>query len=226
MNEIAAPEQKLNESLSNSRREIEGLTRLVKASLYKDDDTGVHTSRVAFMSIELARLICLKDSFALSIFYASALHDVGKIAIPDSILKKEGRLTPAEWSVMRQHSQKGSDFFEEGTSNITRACYNVSLYHHENYDGTGYPFGLKGAEIPIEARIVSIIDVYDALTMKRCYRPALSHSQTIDLMSSEMRSKFDPDILTEFLKNSNNFETIKKIIDKNGPINSLYDFYG
>lgn len=223
---IYTTEERSNKRLSDSRTEVEGLTRLVKASLFKDDDTGVHTSRVAFMSIELARLLGVDDSLMLPIFYASALHDVGKIAIPDSVLKKKGQLTPSEWSVMRQHSQKGSDFFGETGSDISKACYNVSLYHHENYDGSGYPQGLKGKDIPLEARIVSIIDVYDALTMDRCYRPAHTHTDAIKIINCEMGSKFDPHILNVFLKHAENFKHIREIIEQNGPIDSLYNYYG
>lgn len=226
MNELLLSEHLSTKSLTESRTEIEGLTRLVKASLYKDVDTGIHISRVAFMSLELARLLGVDNSFLLPIFYASALHDVGKIAIPDDVLKKTGSLTPLEWSVMRQHSQKGSDFFGESESEISRICYNVSLYHHENYDGSGYPYGLKGQDIPLEARIVSIIDVYDALTMERCYKAAYTHTDAIHIISSDMQSKFDPRILDTFLENAQSFKCIKEIIDRNGPIESLYNYYG
>jgi len=206
--------------------EIAGLARLVKASLYKDDDTGLHVIRVAFLALEIGRLIGIEEKDYRPLFYAAAIHDVGKIGIPDSILKKQGPLTADERIIIETHSKIGFELLSGYHSEILDACCEVSLNHHENYDGTGYPNGLSGGDIPLFARIVAIADVFDALTMHRCYRPAFSDKEALAMMLEEMRGKFDPSILEIFIKRFNNFSVLKQLIDQFGQVDDLYSFYG
>ena len=209
-----------------SRTEISGLAMLVKAAAYKDDDTGLHIVRVAFLALEIARLLGLPEEDYMPLVYAAALHDVGKIAIPDAILQKKGPLSKSERIVMEKHCRFGSGLFTGNQSVIAQACRDVALYHHENFDGRGYPQGVSGEDIPLFARIVSIIDVYDALTMDRCYRTAFSHDEGLAIMVNEMQGKFDPYILECFLIDSEGFNRLRMLLNRFGQTESLYDFYG
>lgn len=208
------------------RAEVAGLTRLVRAARFNDDDTGAHIVRVAFLSLELARLMGLPQEQQLPLFYAAALHDVGKVAIPDAILKKPGRLTAEERDVMQSHCWAGARLFAHDESDIAHACRTVALNHHENYDGRGYPNQIQGEEIPLQARIVSVADVFDALTMERCYRPAMSYEHAHSLMCGEMRGKFDPQCLALFSDNLERFKALHGLINRLGAVEDLFSFYG
>ena len=224
---VAKPaEYSISDYCTLSHTEIAGLTRLVKAAAYKDDDTGIHIVRVAFLALEIGRLLELPEKAYQALFYAAALHDVGKIAIPDVILQKKGPLTKSERKVIEKHSRLGCELFEGYDADIVKACRDVTLYHHENFDGTGYPQGITGKEIPLFARIVSVIDVYDALTMDRCYRPAFSHDEALTMMINEMQGKFDPCILEHFLLRNESFNRLRQLINRFGPADNLYSFYG
>ena len=209
-----------------NRSEISGLARLVKASLYKDDDTGLHVVRVAFIALEIGRLIGIPEKDYRPLFYAAAIHDVGKIGIPDSILKKQGPLTPDERVIIETHSRIGFELLGGYHSEILDACRDVSLNHHENFDGTGYPDRVSGEDIPLLARVVAIADVYDALTMDRCYRPAFTHEEAISMMIENMAGKFDPSIMDLFISRSKDIAVLKALIDKYGQFDDLYSFYG
>lgn len=129
---------------------------------------------------------------------ASALHDIGKIVIPDNILNKPGRLTPEEFDVMKQHSAAGSDILKEfnpDDDQLIKFAYEIARWHHERYDGRGYPDGLKGDDIPISAQVVAIADVYDALTSKRCYKDAFSHEKAVEMICNNECGVFNPMII-------------------------------
>ncbi|WP_415889410.1 HD-GYP domain-containing protein [Neptuniibacter sp. SY11_33] len=218
-------------SLSNLKQELEkaevaGMTRLVQAAAFKDDDTGVHIIRVAFLSLEMARLVGVPENQCLPLFYASALHDLGKVGISDQILQKPGSLTEEEKAVMQRHSVLGSYFFQSFNSDISKVCYDVILNHHENYDGSGYPNGLRGDDIPFFARIVSIVDVFDALVMKRCYRDAYSYDEALSMISGSMESKFDPELLNVFINNIERLKELHQLISELGNVKDLFEFYG
>ena len=180
-------------------REEEIIWRLARAIEYRDGDTGEHVSRVARIAQLVAAGVGLDPQRCRMIYLAAPLHDIGKIGIADAILGKPGKLTPEEFSVMRQHVTIGARILENGSSELIRTAELIAQSHHERWDGTGYPDRLSGADIPIEARIVAIADVFDALCSERPYKPAWP----IEKAASEIRacsgSHFDPDCVAAFM---------------------------
>ncbi|MGH7198037.1 MAG: HD-GYP domain-containing protein, partial [Candidatus Omnitrophota bacterium] len=132
--------------------------------------------------------------------YASPMHDIGKIAIPDAILKKPGKLTPEEWEVMKQHTVIGSKIFQNSRSSILRAAAQIALTHHEKYDGSGYPRGLKGEDIPIFGRITAVVDVFDAVLSKRCYKAASTFDEAFSYIESLAGTHLDPKLVEAFVR--------------------------
>lgn len=170
---------------------------------HKDPETGAHLERMARFSHLIAHKVApsfgLDDEFVEGIFWFAPMHDVGKIAIPDHILRKPGKLTEEEFSVMKTHATKGREMingmlgnFNLDRSGLASMIGNIAEFHHENIDGSGYPSGLKGDDIPIEARIVATADVFDALTSVRCYKPAWSNKEALEALGAMARWKLDP----------------------------------
>ena len=176
------------------------MNALARAAEGKDDNTGNHIKRVNAYSALLARMMGLDEAFVRQIEVAAQMHDVGKIMIPDHILNKPGSLTPDEFNLIQKHSGFGARLIGD-TKHLTMAK-NIALNHHEKYDGSGYPRGLSGKEIPIEARIVALADVYDALRDARSYKPSFSHEKTMEIINSgDGRVEpfhFDPQLLEVF----------------------------
>lgn len=172
---------------------------LGKAAEYKDNETGLHVIRMSHYSRLLAETVGYTGDALEDLFSAAPMHDVGKIGIPDAILRKPGRLTPEELVVMRQHPEIGAKIIGENQTGMLALAYNIALCHHEKWDGSGYPRGLKGAEIPLEARIVAIADVYDALTTVRPYKRAWTVEEAVTHLRKEAGSHFDPDLVERFL---------------------------
>jgi putative two-component system response regulator len=143
----------------------------------------------------------LNKDFIKKITLASPLHDIGKIGIPDSILLKPGKLTPEEFEIMKTHTLIGAKILNSSKQELIQFAKEIALYHHEKYNGKGYPFNLKGEEIPLSARIVAIADVFDALTSKRPYKEPYTISDTIDIIKKDSKEHFDPEIVNIFLKN-------------------------
>ncbi len=177
---------------------------------FRNGESGMHILHVNTLTNILLKLVCQKtDKYKLSeseidlISMASSLHDIGKIAIPDNILNKPGRLTKEEFEIMKTHSAIGYSLIEEVPYNKNEPLLKISSeicrWHHERYDGRGYPDGLKGDEIPIYAQVVSLADVYDALTSERVYKPAYSHDKAIEMISNGECGAFNP-ILLECLQ--------------------------
>lgn len=182
-------------------REYEALYVLGKASEYKDQETGSHIARVAHYSRLIARMIGQKEDAQDAIFHASALHDVGKLGIPDEILLKPGRLSQDEISVMRLHTTNGHRMLESSRSSYLLTGALIALTHHERYDGQGYPMGIGGNEIPLFGRIVSVADVFDALTTRRPYKEAWTIDDALDLLVRERGHQFDPLLVDAFVHN-------------------------
>ncbi len=182
-------------------REYEALYVLGKASEYKDQDTGSHIARVAHYSRLIARMIGQSESFQETVFHASALHDVGKIGIPDSILLKPGRLDDEEMAIMRRHTTNGHGMLEAARSSFLLTGAMIALTHHERYDGKGYPMGLSGDEIPLMGRIVGVADVFDALTTKRPYKEPWPLEEAFELLRSERGKQFDALLVDAFVYN-------------------------
>lgn len=181
-------------------REKETLMRLARAGEYRDTDTAKHLLRMSRYSGLLAEAIGLSAEEAELIELAAPLHDIGKIGIPDSILRKSGSLTEAEIEVMRQHPQIGHDILQDSPSKYLRLGGEIALAHHERYDGSGYPLGIAGEDIPLSARIVAIADVFDALTSVRPYKAAWSIEAAMQYLSKESGRHFDPALVTVMLE--------------------------
>lgn len=181
-----------------TQREEEVIWRLARAIEYRDGDTGEHVSRVAQISRLIAGGLGLSPERCRTIYLAAPLHDIGKIAIADAILGKPGKLTPEEFAIMRGHVTIGARILENGSSDLIRTAELIAQSHHERWDGTGYPDRLSGKDIPIEARIVAIADVFDALCSERPYKSAWpidkAHAEIISLSGSH----FDPACVDAF----------------------------
>jgi putative nucleotidyltransferase with HDIG domain len=172
---------------------IEGLSRALEL---RDRETEGHTRRVAKMTVELARRMGVSDADMPLVHQGALLHDIGKMGIPDAILLKPGALLPDEWEIMKQHPLYAYQLLAQ-VKHLKQAM-DIPLYHHEKWDGTGYPYGLKGEQIPFPARLFSIVDVYDALTSNRPYRSAWPVDKTMTYLQSQSKIFFDPDVVPVF----------------------------
>jgi HD-GYP domain-containing protein (c-di-GMP phosphodiesterase class II) len=189
--------------IRQAKRVVEGqnevLERLAGAAEFRDDDTGRHTRRVGDVSARIAKALGFDDGRVELVRRAAPLHDVGKIGIPDGILLKPGKLTDRELAVMRTHTTIGARILTGGQSDIVTMAEHIARSHHERWNGTGYPDGIQGERIPIEARIVAIADVFDALRSDRPYRKAWSLELVLDEIRRLRGSHFDPTIADVFL---------------------------
>ena len=207
----------LEERVTERSRELtssyrETIVTLNRAASYKDEETGAHVSRISFYTAELAAELGLDAAFRDTIHYASPMHDVGKIAIPDAILLKPGRFAPDEWEVMKTHSGLGAKLLAGGRSPYLAMGAEIALSHHERWDGGGYPDGLAGEAIPISARIMNICDQYDALRSKRSYKPAFLHEKAFQIITvgdgRTLPAHFDPEVLEAFKSCAGRFQDI------------------
>ena len=206
------------EVLKTQKTTIFALSRLAEK---RDNETGDHLHRMRNYCILLAQLLkyagrddTISNQFLRDIYDSSILHDIGKVGIPDNILLKPGALTPEEFEVIKTHTVIGYDSLKEpseelGENSFLDMAKDIILYHHERWDGKGYPHRLEGNKIPLSARIVSIGDVYDALTSRRPYKEAMSHLEAVAVMENEA-FKYDPVLFTLFLENNGDFDRIRK----------------
>ncbi len=216
-------EQQMLEStrlVDKSRRTaILGLAKLAE---YRDSDTGAHLERIREYTRMLTEVIAERNNlqhlvtplFLEDITLSSVLHDIGKVGIPDAILLKPGKLTKEEFDTMKLHCVYGRDALAEaerdaGDVSFLTMGQEIAHFHHEKWDGSGYPLGLSGTNIPLSARIVALADVYDALTSKRCYKSAFSHEQAREIILENRGSHFDPDVIEAFLKQEPDFKRIR-----------------
>jgi putative two-component system response regulator len=196
---------------------------IAKLAESRDDDTGKHLERIQITARALALNHGKKPeynsiitrAYAENLFHASPLHDIGKVAIPDNILLKPGKLTSEEFEIMKTHTLLGAETLKEvlnksPENRFIKMGIAIARHHHEKWDGTGYPDGLSGANIPLSARIMSVADVYDAVRSKRCYKPAFSHDDTREIILKGKGTQFDPDIIDTF---ENIHEEIKSIYE-------------
>ena len=181
-------------------RERETLLRLAKAGEYRDEDTGNHIVRIARYSRAIAEYLGLSKADCDEIEYASPMHDIGKIGIPDHILLKPGKLSSSEWELMKQHPVIGHSILADSESHFIQTGSVIALSHHEKFDGSGYPYGLIGEEIPLAARIVAVADVYDALRSTRPYKSAWSREKAIGYITEQSGKHFDPTCVEAFLE--------------------------
>lgn len=195
-------------TISLISREHETLQILGKTAEYKDPETGAHVARVAHYSRLLARESGQNEKMQEILFYAAPFHDIGKVGIPDVILLKEGKLNEGEFGLMKTHSAIGYDILKTSKSEYLKAGAVIAFTHHEKFDGTGYPNGLKGETIPLVGRIVAIADVFDALTSQRPYKAPWSLESAFELLENEKGKHFDPQLVECFIANKNHIEKI------------------
>ncbi|MFA6922325.1 MAG: HD domain-containing phosphohydrolase [Gallionella sp.] len=190
----------------------ETISIMTAAAEHKDEDTGLHVMRISHYCRELSEHMGLDANFSDCIFYASPMHDIGKIGIPDHILLKPDRHTHDEREAMKKHVTLGAKILKKGRSPYMRMGAEIALNHHERWDGGGYPNGRRGEEIPVSARLMTIADQYDALRAKRPYKPALDHYSAMKIITvgdgRTMPGHFDPDVLEAFKACSKTFRGI------------------
>ncbi len=191
------------------------LIQLGRAAEYKDNETGMHIERMSRFSALLWREMGLPEEEEEDFRLAAGMHDLGKIGIPDRILLKPGKLDAEEWAEMARHPEIGAEIAGKASSNLLAMVQQIALTHHEKWDGSGYPRGLKGEEIPLVGRVVALADVFDALTSVRPYKPAWSVEKTVDLIHSERGRHFDPAVVDAFAKVLPEFlELMERFSDK------------
>lgn len=207
-----------HEILKTQKTTIFALSRLAEV---RDPETGEHLERIRNFSVLIAQILKysgneleITNQYLRDLYDSSILHDIGKVGIPDDILLKPGPLTPVEYEIIKTHTTIGYTALKEasrdlGENSFLNMAMEVTLYHHERYNGGGYPTGRKGLEIPLAARIVTISDIYDALTSKRPYKEAFSHDKSVRIMREES-SRFDPMLFKIFLDNEGEFNRIRK----------------
>lgn len=178
----------------------------------RNQTLAAHSTRVGSMASMLGMAMGLPTRDAVDLSRIAGLHDVGKLVVPDAILGKPGPLTPEEWAVMKRHPLVGHDILAAGSHPLLDRAARIALYHHEAFDGSGYPHRLAGAAIPLEARITAVCDIYDALREDRPYRPGFGHDEAVRIICKgdgrTTPEKFDPEVLTAFSKVHGALDTI------------------
>ncbi len=185
------------QELKQTRLQV--IQRLGRAAEYKDNETGLHVMRMSHYAQVIALAYGFSEQKAEDLLHAAPMHDIGKIGIADSILLKPGKLTTEEYQEMQKHPLIGAEIIGDCESDLLKMAKAVALYHHEKWDGTGYPFGLSGEQIPVEARIVALSDVFDALTSARPYKQAWSIEQTLQHIRAQKGQHFEP-LLVDLLE--------------------------
>jgi putative two-component system response regulator len=204
--QVAEKTQELRESF------IDSVYCLTRAAERRDDDTGSHIKRTSHYTRFLAREIGCPSEDVDTFFYAGPMHDVGKIGIPDHILLKPAPLTKEEFDIMKTHTTIGASILAGGSSPIMKSAVRFASHHHEHWDGTGYPAGLREEEIPLEGRIFNIVDIYDALRSRRPYKPPFTHERAFSIIAEgdgrTLPGHFDPRILEAFKDNHRRFDEL------------------
>jgi putative two-component system response regulator len=209
------------EQLKNASLEV--IWRLTAASEYRDNETGAHIKRMSHYSAAIAHKMGLRKKTVETILYSAPMHDIGKIGIPDDILLKAGELNTEEWRIMRKHTIIGANILKGSTIGFVRMGAMIALTHHEKWDGSGYPNGLKGRQIPLAGRIVALADVFDALTSKRTYKEPYSVEKSNRIIEQGCGRHFDPDVVDAFFSIQNEILNIKDMFkdQKNEPTLSM-----
>ena len=209
--EVATRTKSLEKAMiSLKTASLETINRLTKAAEYKDEETGAHIQRMSLYSEAVARSFGLDESMIENILFSACMHDLGKISTPDNILLKPGKLDAAEWEIMKQHTVVGAKILTGSDSEVIQLGEVIARSHHERWDGSGYPDGLKGNNIPIAARIVAIADVFDALSSERPYKKSFSEDKTFSIIKEGSGSHFDPAVVDAFFSVQDEILAIKQ----------------
>jgi putative two-component system response regulator len=198
------------------RAHLDTIRRLVLAAEHKDRETAAHIERIGRYCQLIGMRLGLAPGEVEILRHAAPMHDVGKIAVPDAILLKPGKLTEEEWTVMKRHTVIGAEMLHGSPSPLLQAGEVIALAHHERWDGTGYPNGLAGEAIPLYARICAVADVFDALTSSRSYRDSLPHQTAYEMMDAQRGRHFDPALLEVFVTNRSDIEAIQAQMEDGG----------
>jgi len=205
-------ERQIEENTRELRlREKETLLRLARAGEYRDYDTGGHIMRIAYTSRLLAEAMGMENEFCDTIEHAAPMHDIGKIGIADAILQKPGPLTLEERQQMMRHTRIGYEILRDSPSHYLQMGATIAWCHHERHDGSGYPRGLKGGAIPLEASIVALSDVFDALLSKRPYKQAWTLDRTVDYIQEKRGTQFDPGCVDSLLANLDRINATREL---------------
>jgi len=197
--EVAKRTQDLTKALEKIKTaSLDTVYRLARAAEYKDEDTGAHVERMSHYSSAIARGMSLDDEFVEQILWAAPMHDIGKIGIPDRVLQKPGKLDADEWVIMRQHTTIGAEILKDASADFIRLAEAIAISHHEKWDGSGYPQGLKGSDIPLAGRIVALADVFDALTSERPYKDPFPLEKSFAIIKEGQGSHFDTEVVNAF----------------------------
>ena len=227
--------QKVNELHERQELLVEtqraAIFALAKLAESRDKKTGEHLARMRFICRVIAEKLrgfdgyreVIDDGFITDLMESCTLHDLGKVAIPDMVLLKPGDLNDREYEIVKQHAVIGGDALKAiderlGKESFIRMGRDIAYFHHEHYDGTGYPFGLRGTKIPLAARIVAVADVYDALTSSRCYKRPITHEKAVQVINNGRNLEFDPDVVEAFLRAE---ERVKESINGEGQSSGL-----
>ena len=214
--EVAQRTSQLREALSKIKSaSLETVHRLSRAAEYKDEDTAAHLQRMSHYSVVIAKKMGMATDFVEGIRYASPMHDAGKIGIPDKILLKPGKLDQEEWEIMKEHAVIGAKILEGSNTQFIQMGELIALNHHERWDGSGYPNGLKGRHIPLAGRITAVADVFDALTSKRPYKKPFPLEKSMQIIKKCKGKHFDPEVVDSFFAASDEIVTIHKVIQNN-----------
>jgi putative two-component system response regulator len=213
---------RLERNLEKTEHKVKSLENKIVSGMQivtdlRDNETGMHIQRIGILSrivseqLKATKYLCITDEFIDKIEKAAPFHDIGKISIPDNILKKPGKLTDEEFEIMKTHTIKGQEairkLIELNEDSFLVMAEEIALYHHEKWDGSGYPFKIKGNQIPLSARIISVVDAYDAMTSKRIYKTEIPHEEAIQILIKESNKHFDPTIVKAFIEISNTIQT-------------------
>ncbi|MFT5588802.1 MAG: two-component system response regulator RpfG [Bradyrhizobium sp.] len=218
-NHALALEQRVTEVTRELRlREVETLVRLARASDLRDAVTGAHLKRMAKYSGLIARRLGLSEEEAETIELAAPMHDIGKICMPDAVMHKRDLLNAEEMAIMQRHAHIGHDILKDSPSRFLQAAAIIALYHHERFDGSGYPFGLAGVAIPLAARIVALADVFDALTSARPYKAPWEWTVALDFLVAQKGRHFDPELVDVFIRHADEAAEIYRSLLDPAPI--------
>jgi putative two-component system response regulator len=192
--------------IRDSREEI--ALRLITASEHRDNETGMHVRRIGLYAAEMAKLLGWDQQQVDTIQSAAPMHDIGKIGVPDAILQKPSSLTEEEWVMMKRHTSMGATILKGSTVPFIQMGARIAIGHHEKWDGSGYPKGLKGEAIPLESRITALVDVYDAVSNRRHYKESWPEDRVIELIQRGSDTHFDPHLVSVFMAHLDRFRAI------------------